>query len=77
LSCSDGENSNDVNIPPGVLPGDSKKDETVNSADVDFVTAKIGQALNNINFRADVTIDGAINNTDVQTVQSNVGTALP
>ena len=66
-----------MNIPPGVLPGDSKKDETVNSADVDFVTGKIGQALNNINFRADVTIDGAIKNTDVQTVQSNVGTALP
>jgi hypothetical protein len=29
------------------------------------------------NFREDVTIDGTINSTDVQTVQSKVGTKLP
>ena len=65
FGVSDGENSNDVNIPLGVLLGDGNKDRAVNSADVDFVTGKIGQALNSTNFRADVTINGAINKADV------------
>ena len=30
-----------------------------------------------VNFREDVTIDGTINSTDVQTVQSKIGTKLP
>jgi enolase len=59
------------------LLGTARRTGRSTSADVDFVTNRIGQALRATNFRADVTIDGMIDNMDVNVVQSKLGTALP
>jgi hypothetical protein len=50
---------------------------SVTSADVTLTQSKVGQAVNGSNFREDVDLDGAINSTDVNLVQSEVGTKLP
>ena len=77
FNVSDGTKTNNVKIPMGVLLGDSKNNGVVDSADVDFVTNRVGQALDATNFRADVTIDGMIDSKDVNVVESKKGTSLP
>ena len=77
LGVSDGTNTGSVSVPIGVLLGDTNKSRSVDSADVTLTQSKSGQATNSTNFREDVTLDGSINNTDVQLVQSKVGTKLP
>lgn len=77
LGVSDGINIGNVSVPVGVLLGDTNKSRSVDSADVMLAQSKSGQVTNSTNFREDVTLDGVINNTDVQLVQSKVGTKLP
>jgi len=77
LDVSDGINTGRVTVPVGVLLGDTNKSRSVDSADVTLTQSKSGQATNSTNFREDVTLDGSINNTDIQLVQSKVGTKLP
>ena len=74
---SDGVNTNDISIPMGVLFGDTDRNGFVTSADATLTQSKIGQTLNGSNFREDVNLDGSINSTDVQQVQSKAGTKLP
>jgi CSLREA domain-containing protein len=74
---SDGVNTNDISVPMGVLFGDTNKNGFVTSADATLTQSKIGQTVNGSNFREDVSLDGSINSTDVQQVQSKVGTKLP
>jgi Dockerin type I domain len=76
-NVSDGTNTNDVSVSMGVLLGDTNKSGSVTSSDVTLTQSKSGQTANSTNFREDVTLDGVINSTDVQTVQSKVGTKLP
>ena len=77
LGVSDGTNTGNVTVPMGVLLGDTNKSRSVDSADVTLTQSKSGQTANSTNFREDVTLDGLINNTDIQLVQSKVGTQLP
>jgi len=77
FDVSDGTNTNDVNVPMGVLLGDTTGNGSVASNDVTLTQSEVGQAVSATNFREDVTVDGAINSTDVNLVQSKVGTGLP
>lgn len=67
----------DVIIPMSVLLGDTTGDGQVTSADGNQTRGQLGQPVTNSNFREDVTVDGRINNSDVQTVRSALGTHLP
>ena len=60
-----------------VLLGDTNKDKIVNTKDVNQTTNQIGHAVTGANFREDVTVNGVIDNSDVNTVQSQVGKKLP
>ena len=77
LGVSDGTNTNDVNVPMGVLLGDTDNNRSVTSNDVSLTQSKVGQAISTSDFREDVNLDGFINSTDVNLVQSKVGTKLP
>jgi len=77
FGVSDGTNTNDVDVPMGILFGDTNNTGSVTSNDVTLTQSKVGQSVGATNFREDVTLDGSINSTDVQMVQSKVGTKLP
>ncbi len=49
----------------------------VGNGDIGNVQSHLGQQTDSSNFRDDVTIDGRINNQDVQTVRSYRGSFLP
>ena len=78
---SDGTNTNNVSVPMGVLLGDTNNNGFVTSTgspnDVTLTQSKVGQILSGSNFREDVNLNGVINSTDVNLVQSKVGTKLP
>jgi hypothetical protein len=77
FGVSDGVNTNNVNIPMGLLLGDTEGNGTVNSTDVSQTKLRSGEAATAVNFRSDVTVSGAINSSDISTVKLNSGTALP
>ena len=80
-NVSDGTHTNDVSVPMGVLLGDTTNNGSVTSSgspnDVTLTQSKVGQSVTSSTFREDVTVDGVINSTDVNLVQSKVGTKLP
>ncbi len=61
----------------GILVGDVLGVGHVGNGDIGNVQSHLGQQTDSSNFRDDVTIDGRINNQDVQTVRSYRGTFLP
>jgi hypothetical protein len=61
----------------GLLLGDTNGNGSVNSTDVGQTRSRSGQTLGANNFRSDVTVDTAINSSDVSTVKLGSGTALP
>ena len=67
----------DVNIPMGILVGDTNGNRAVNAADVAQTTARLGQTVDATNFRSDVNANGSIKGTDVAIIKSNLGTGLP
>jgi hypothetical protein len=71
------DGTNDVNIPMGVLLGDTTGNGSVNSTDISLTKLKSGQAIDSSNFREDVTVSNSINSSDVSTVKLKSGTALP
>ena len=81
FSVSDGTNTNNVSVPMGVLLGDTNNNGFVTSTgspnDVTLTQSKVGQIVSGSNFREDVNLNGLINSTDVNLVQSKVGTKLP
>ena len=66
-----------VNVPMGVLLGDTSGNGIVNATDVSQTKSRSGQAIDASNFRSDVNLNNSINGTDVSTIKSKVGTALP
>ena len=70
-------NTSNVNIPMGVLLGDTSGNGSVNASDVSLTKLKSGQPVDAANFREDVTANGSINASDVSSVKSKSGTALP
>ena len=77
FGLSDGTNTGELGIPMGVLLGDTSANKTVNSSDVSQTKSKSGQAVDTMNFRADVTVSNSINAGDVGIVKVRAGTALP
>ena len=69
--------SGNVVIPMSVLVGDVNGNGTVNAADVAQAKARIGQPIDQTNFRWDVNTNGNINAADVSIIKSNLGTGLP
>jgi hypothetical protein len=74
---SDGTSTGDINVPMGVLLGDTNGNGSVNASDVSQTKSKSGQAVDATNFRTDVTVSNSINAGDVSLVKSKSGTALP
>jgi CSLREA domain-containing protein len=74
---SDGTDKVNIQIPMGVLAGDTTGDGTVNSSDISLTKSKSGQTVGSSNFREDVTLDGSLNSSDISLVKSKSGTALP
>ena len=53
-----------VDIPMGILIGDSNANRTVNAADVAQTKGRLGQTVGGTNFRSDVNGNGSINAAD-------------
>jgi hypothetical protein len=77
FGVSDGANTNNANIPMGILLGDVNGNGNVNAADVSLTKSTGGQPISSSNFRADVNTSGSIGATDVGIIKSAVGSALP
>jgi hypothetical protein len=77
FGVNDGTSTQDVNVPMGVLLGDTTGNGSVNASDVSQTKSKSGQAVSASNFRTDVTVSNSINSSDVSLVKSRSGTALP
>lgn len=75
-NVNDGVTTNDVDIPMGVLLGDTSADRFVDALDTAQTKSKSGQAINSTNFREDVNVDGFLDAIDVALVKSKSGTAL-
>jgi hypothetical protein len=67
----------DVNIPMGILRGDTNGNRAVNAADVAQTKGRLGQTVDATNFRSDVNANGSINAADTAIVKQNSGTSLP
>ncbi len=67
----------DTAVSMNVLIGDTDGNKIVNPADVNRTRSQVGMAVTSSNFREDVRVDGAINNTDVRAVRNAVGHNLP
>ena len=76
-SLSNASGTGDLGIPIGVLLGDTSGNGTVTSSDVSQTKLQSGQPVNAANFRTDINVSNSINATDVSTVKSKTGTALP
>jgi hypothetical protein len=74
---NDGTNSRNVDIPMGVLLGDTTGNGSVTSSDVTQTKSASGQTATASNFREDVTVNGGINASDTTAVKAAAGTALP
>jgi hypothetical protein len=62
----------------GVLAGDTTGNGSVSATDIGQVKSQSGQAVNAVNFRADVTANGgSISASDIGLVKSKSGTQLP
>ena len=76
-NVSNGLSTTAVNVPIGVLLGDTSGNGTVNATDVSQTKLRSGQAIDASNFRSDVNVNNSINGTDVSTIKLKVGTAFP
>jgi hypothetical protein len=73
---NDGTNSARIDIPLGVLLGDTTANGSVNASDLAQTKAASGQGVSASTFREDVTADGVINASDTAAVKSASGTAF-
>jgi hypothetical protein len=69
--------ASNVDIPMGVLLGDTNRNGTVNASDVGQTKAMSGQNADYTNCYTDVNVSGVINATDLGMVKSQAGTVLP
>ena len=61
----------------GILVGDVDGSGTVDRTDAELAKSSTVEAVSFTNFRADVVVDGAINQQDVKVVRGHVGNSLP
>ena len=67
----------DVNIPMGILIGDTNANRSVNAGDIAQTKARLGQAVDGTDFRSDVNVNGSINGADVAIIKGHSGTSIP
>ncbi len=67
----------DINIPMGVLVGDTNANRTVNAADIAQTKGQSGQPVTASNFRNDVNANGSINAADSNIVKEHAGMVVP
>ncbi len=67
----------DINIPMGVLVGDTNANRAVNASDVSQTKGQSGQPVTATNFRSDVNANGSINAGDINIVKANSGHSIP
>ena len=77
-NVSSGGNLGSINIPMGILLGDTNGDRiATNSGDTTQTRSREGQTTAAGNFRSDVNEDGVINVGDTTIVRSRAGNGLP
>jgi hypothetical protein len=77
INTMSGGNVGTVNIPVGILLGDTNASRAVNAGDTTQTKGFAGQATAAGNFRSDVNLDGIINSGDSGIVKSRAGNAIP
>ena len=65
------------NVSMNVLLGDTTGNKAVTSSDIGQVKAESGQPLTPANFRADVSLNGMINGSDLAMTKAAAGTLIP
>ena len=75
--CSAGANVGTVNIPVGILLGDTAGDRVVNAGDSTQTKSRSGQPTSATDFRSDVNEDGIISAGDSAIVKSHSGNSIP
>ncbi|MEY2537281.1 MAG: large repetitive protein [Verrucomicrobiota bacterium] len=77
-SVSDFNSAADIDIPMGVLLGDTNRDGNVDGTDVSQTKSQSGNsAANGSAFQEDVNLDGFVDGTDVSLVKNQSGGHLP
>ena len=66
-----------VVTPMGVLTSDVNANRAVNASDVALTKSRLGQSVDQTNFRSDVNANGVINASDVAIIKLNLGSGLP
>jgi hypothetical protein len=74
---TDGNSLSSASVQMGLLLGDINGDRVVDRNDVNLVNQFTHQRINPHNFRADVSNDGFINQSDKELVRQQLGTSLP
>ena len=74
---SDGTNLGSIQIPIGLVLGDTNANGSVSNADVSQTKQQAGNTAGSTNFRTDVNASGSISSGDVGLVKSNSGAGLP
>ena len=76
VEVSDGVISDDVSIPMTVLIGDTSGNGSVNASDLSKAKSVLGEPATPSSYRSDVVADGDINDNDLSTIQSFIGTGV-
>ena len=76
VEVSDGVISDDVSIPMTVLIGDTSGNGSVNASDLSKAKSVLGEPATPSSYRSDVVTDGDINDNDLSTIQSFIGTGV-
>jgi hypothetical protein len=76
-NVNDGTTTGDVNVPMGILAGDTNGNGSVTASDIAQTKAESSNPFSGTNFRADVNANGTINATDIGLVKGAAGTVLP
>ena len=76
LGVTDGVTTDDVSIPMTVLIGDTTSNGSVNASDLSKAKSVLEEPATSSNYRSDVATDGDINDDDLSTIQSFIGTGV-
>ena len=67
----------DTSFSVSFLLGDTNGNGSVNASDVSQTKSRVGQNVDNYNYRNDINVTGGINASDVALVKSRIGNGLP
>ena len=76
-NTSSGTPPANLNVPVGILFGDTTGNGSVSATDLGQIKAVSGQSATAANFRSDVNASGSINSTDIGQAKGASGTTLP